>query len=198
MNSHRDTRTIFCALRWFIAFAFLATAMHAETRLDLGGSYVQSDRLGYESPYAGVRAEVGVERGRFVSRALVAAYDAQKIGRSGHGLRSSLLAGCRFTDWLSVSGGAIYLDQVSDGLHKSGLAPAVEVELRLSRVALRVGAHRMREPDDRQDVYSAEVTSLGRLRLFGRYERVKFESQFASGSGSRFEVGVTYRAWRAK
>ena len=175
------------------ALLLCATAGHSETLVTVGASAVSSSGLGYESPYAGARVEAENTGQRIVLRSLVAVYDAHKIDRDGYGLRAELFAGYRFGEHVTLSAGARYLDQVTDGLHKSGLAPAVELEIRSEHLALRLGADRLREPDDRQDGLSAELRTRGRWQAFGRYERVRFESAFASGTGERVEAGVVYR-----
>lgn len=176
-----------------VLFVLMAATANAETAPSVGASIVSSSGLGYESPYAGARIEAETRGDRFVLRSMLAGYDAQKIGRDGYGLRAELFAGLDLGAHVTLWAGGRYLDQVTDGLHKSGLAPAAEIEWHGRRLAVRLGGHRLREPDDRQDVTSLEIRTLGRWQAFGRYERAKFESQFASGAGDRLEAGVLYR-----
>ena len=175
------------------ALLLCATAGHSETLVTVGAYAVSSTGLGYESPYAGARVEAENTGQRIVLRSLVAAYDAHKIDRDGYGLRAELFAGYRFGEHVTLSAGGRYVDQVTDGLHKSGLAPAVELEIRSEHLALRLGADRLREPDDRQDGLSVELRTRGRWQVFGRYEHVRFRSSFSSGSGERIEAGVVCR-----
>lgn len=176
------------------AFALIGTAT-AETRLDIGASWVTSRDLGYAASYPGARVEVEHEHGRFVLRGRIAAYDSAKLETGdGHGERIELLAGWNLGRGVSILAGPAYRQQTTSTWQKVGTPAMVEIRLSDPRAELAVGAEYLDDSDDTQTVLSTEIRGhLRRVTGLLRYEHVEYRTLFAEGSGSRIEVGLLYR-----
>lgn len=177
-----------------VAAALLSTVAAAETRIDVGASFVSSRDLGYVERYPGVRVEVEHERGRFVLRGRAAAYASEKLETGdGHGERVELLAGWNLGR-VEILAGPAYRQQSTSAWQKVGVPVLAEIRLRDPHLELAFGAEYLSDSDDTQTVLSTELRGrLRRVTGLVRYEHVTYRTLFADGSGSRIEVGLLYR-----
>lgn len=182
------------ARRLALVLAFVASIASAETRLDVGATWVSSHDLGYVATYGGARIEFEHQRGAFSLRARAAAYDSAKLETGdGHGERVEILAGWH-ADHVEILAGPAYRQQATSAWTKVGTPALAELRIFDPRGSFALGAEYLSDSDDTQTILSTELRARWRgITGLVRYEHVRFETLFAEGSGSRVEVGLLYR-----
>ena len=184
------------ARRLAVALAFLAAVVSAETRIDVGATWVSSRDLGYVASYPGARVEVEHQRGAFTLRGRVAAYDSAKLETGdGHGERVEILAGWH-GNRVEILAGPAYRQQATSAWKKVGTPALAEVRFLDPRGAftLGIGAEYLSDSDDAQTILSTELRARWRaVTALLRLEHVEYRTLFAEGDGERVEVGLLYR-----
>lgn len=169
------------------------------TSIAVGPVVVESQKLGYESPYWGGKAEGRAQHGKWVGIAQAAYYDSQKTETNdGHGTRARALGGLEVSRQFRILGGVTYSRQETSAWKKEGWAPTLQVEWRDGLGTLIGAVERLDDSDDKQWVGAMEYRAPGAWPFFVRFEYVDYETLFSEGSGRRYEIGFLLPLWRRR
>ena len=177
----------------------LAIILTGCTSIAVGPAYVGSEKLGYESPYWGGKAEGRAEHGKWRGVAQVAYYDSQKLETNdGHGARARAMGGLEVARGFVLLGGVTYSTQETSAWKKEGWAPTIQAEWTDPLGTLIGGVEYLDDSDDKQLIGVLEYRTPGNWPFFVRFEYVDYETLFAEGSGRRYEIGFLIPLWRRR